>query len=222
MSNGTTPQTSRQKREIRRTILGAVDSVLLDKDASQRLQGRGGELQTRIKQAILELSAPNEPKPTSILEHIATVDIPEMPEPFVVNKHIQDEKTVGGVKWWLGSNFLQHFSGTTLPPCPAGKINIHKLNKGSVDGPIIAELGGESVAETSLAQLHWMIMQQPNGEQGNLLANGYANIFYIRDTKGTLWAVLCGWDSVGRFWLVEASSVAFPDRWFAGRQVVSR
>jgi len=226
MITGTTPQTSKQKREIRRIVLGALDSLLLDKDASQRLLGRGGELQARIKQTGVELSAPIEPKPqpkpTNLLEHIATVDIPEITDPFVVNDHIRDEQTVGGVKWWLGSNFLRHFSGTTLPACSAGTLNIHKLAKASVDTPVIAELGGESVAETSLAQLYWMIMQQPSGEQGNLLTNGYANIFYIRDAKGTLWAVSAGWNSDDRCWRVEAYSVTNPLTWGAGSQVVSR
>jgi hypothetical protein len=54
-----------------------------------------------------------------------------------------------------------------------------------------------------------MISKQPNGEQGDLINNGYANLFYTAS-----WVALVGWDRAGRGWDVGT--------WCrAGRRVVS-
>jgi len=61
-----------------------------------------------------------------------------------------------------------------------------------------------------------------HSEQGILLTNGYANIFYVRGTDGNLWAVLARWCSGLGYWRVEAGSVGGPGVWHAGRQFLSR
>lgn len=99
-------------------------------------------------------------------------------------------------------------------------LHYYTLNRRSVDGPIIAELGGETKAETTLAELVVCLQKQANGELGALLTNGYANIFYIRDASGVLRAVHVYWRSVG--WLVDADSVGDPNEWNAGYRVFSR
>ena len=53
-----------------------------------------------------------------------------------------------------------------------------------------------------------------------LLTNGYANLFYIRDTDGILWAVRVDWGGDG--WYVNARSVERRGRWFAGIQAFGR
>ena len=55
---------------------------------------------------------------------------------------------------------------------------------------------------------------------GDLLTNGYANIFYVRDVNGELRAVFVGWGGVG--WSVRAYSVGDPDAWRGGDRVFSR
>ena len=61
---------------------------------------------------------------------------------------------------------------------------------------------------------------QPNGENGNLLNNGWANIFYIKDINGTLRAVHVNWLDDG--WFVFAHSVEYPNLWRADYRVFSR
>ena len=55
-----------------------------------------------------------------------------------------------------------------------------------------------------------------------MLTNGYANIFYITDADGQIWAVYCYWSSDYRFWGVGAYPVTLPSTWNADNQVVSR
>ncbi len=92
--------------------------------------------------------------------------------------------------------------------------------KNSFDGPIIAELGGEAKAETTLTEIYDLMDRQSEGREGVLLNNGWANIFYVKDLAGVLRAVGVRWDDAG--WRVFADSVEDPTEWYAGRQVFSR
>ncbi len=120
----------------------------------------------------------------------------------------------------LGNNFENWFLGKIEEPFTGSMINGCQLEKSSVDGPIIAELGGEKVAETTLAEIYAMMEKQPNGEAGALLNTGWANIFYVRDINGTLRAVGVSWRGLG--WDVGAYSVGNPDEWNDGHRVFSR
>jgi hypothetical protein len=64
--------------------------------------------------------------------------------------------------------------------------------------------------------------RQGRGQQGVLLTGRWANIFYIRDSSGVLWAVHCGWGSDSCYWYVEANPVTYTDWWHDGSRVVSR
>jgi hypothetical protein len=83
----------------------------------------------------------------------------------------------------------------------------------------MGELG--ETARTKLAQFWEQMKKQGQGQKGALLVNGHANIAYIDDENGTLWAVDAHWLSSSG-WFVEADSVAGPGWWDAGHQVVSR
>lgn len=99
-------------------------------------------------------------------------------------------------------------------------LRYHTLNKRSVDGPIIEQLGGEAKAETTLAEIAACMKKQASGEAGALLTNGYVNIFYVRDVNSVLRAVYVFWHGVG--WRVFAYSVEHPDEWRGGYRVFSR
>ncbi len=170
-----------------------------------------------------------QPQPTpSILELVSTVST------VVVNattgKLVAKEKFVLGtgpkakVKIsYLGDNFTEWFlsgSGKTEDSITEQTLRYHKLRQSSVDGPIITELGGEAKAETTLSEMFSLMEKQKHGEDGVLLNNCYANIFYIRDSAGVLRAVFVFWHSGG--WDVGACSVGSPDGWLDGCQVFSR
>jgi hypothetical protein len=121
---------------------------------------------------------------------------------------------------YLGDNFKEWFLGKEEDPFAGSTINGRKLEKSSVDGPILAELGGNEVAETTLTEMYAAMAAQPNGESGNLLNNGWANIFYIKDVNGTLRTVDVHWSGDG--WYVRAYSVEDPGEWYADRRVFSR
>lgn len=172
------------------------------------------------------LSRKKEPKPTvSILELVPTTTVTATAEQFIAKEgFVLDTSCKAKVKIsYLGDNFKDWFlkdGGKVEEPIAQQTLRYHKLREASRDGPIIAELGGEAKAETTLTEMFSLMEKQKNGEAGALLNNGYANIFYIKDSTGALRAVHVRWFGDG--WLVGADSIGFPNGWDGGSRVFSR
>ena len=166
------------------------------------------------------------PKPrTNLLEPVSTIVIPATTGTFVAKeKFIQDTGRKAKVKIsYLGDNFTAWFlsdDGKTEEPITEQTLRYGKLRKSSVDAPIITELGGEAKAETTLTEVFSLMEKQATGEEGVLLNNGWANLFYVKDQSGVLRTVRVSWGGDG--WRVNADSVENPDRWGGGRRVFSR
>lgn len=161
----------------------------------------------------------------SILELVSTIVVSATTAKLVAKeKFMINTKRNAPVKIsYLGDNFKAWFlngDGKTEDPISEQTLRYHKLRQSSVDGPIIAELGGEAKAETTLSEMFSLMEKQKHGEDGVLLNNGWANIFYIKDSAGVLRAVYVYWNVDG--WDVGAFSVGYSSRWDDGRQVFSR
>ena len=159
------------------------------------------------------------PEKPKLLAPLDTVAIPATVEKFVVAKHFKDG-TTDGVTCWVGSNFQSWFDAKVEDPMSAVTLRGHQLLRSSVDGPIIAELGGEAKVETTMSAIWALLKKQSKGQTGTLLVNGYANIFYVRDAKGVLRAVGVDWNGGG--WGVAASPVEGPSTWDGDGRVFSR
>ena len=164
---------------------------------------------------------PSDPK--KLLELVTTVSVAAC-EKFVAKKHFKvDTGRKAKVKIaFLWDNFSKHFLPKTEEGVLAGEIKVHKLLQSSLDAPIMTELCETKVYSTTLADMWGMLEKQPNGEDGALLVNGYANILYIHDTEGNLCAVGANWRADYGGWSVEAYSVGSPHGWVGGHQVLSR
>lgn len=157
----------------------------------------------------------------SFLSLIATVTLPAQPR-FVARDHFKvDTSAKAKVKIAFIWNDFQTFLAKVEEPVGETTLAVRKLTKGLLDKEIRKELGGEK-EETTLSQFWAMLERQGHGQAGELLTNGYANIFYIRDAEDTLWAVHALWHAGSGGWDVGALSVAGPGGWRAGSRVVSR
>ncbi len=208
----------RQTKKFASAVVDALPEV--DEDVMQGWIGNPKALQEVLKKAL----CPPNPTP-SILEFISTIVIPATTGKFVAReKFVRDTGRKAKVKIsYLGDNFTEWFlsdSGKTEDPISEQTLRYSKLRKASVDGPIIAELGGAEKSETTLSEMFALMEKQGKGEDGVLLNNGYANIFYIKDQNGVLRTVVVIWIDVG--WDVDADSVGDPGSWRDGRQVFSR
>ena len=184
--------------------------------------------QASLKNNLAECLLPPTPKTvvtsveTNLLEFVSTVTVSATTTKFVAKDNfiINTEASAKVKISYLGNNFKAWLRGKTEDQITEQTLHYSKLRQSSVDGPIIAELGGEEKSETTLTEMFFLMEKQRNGEAGVLLNNGYANIFYIRDACGVLRAVHVDWYDGG--WDVNADTVAYPDGWIAGRQVFSR
>lgn len=158
----------------------------------------------------------------TLLELMGIVEIPVRSERFIARDHfVVDTSERAKIKIsYLGDNFKKEFLNKIEEALMRTEFRYHKLRKGSLDEPIINELGGKESAEIALLEMFSLLEAQPKGEFGTLLTNGYANIFYIRNSAGALRTVLCYWDDDG--WIVDANSVESPVKWDAGDRVFSR
>ncbi len=157
-----------------------------------------------------------------LLIPVGTATVAATKAPFVARERfVVNMKKDARVKIsYLGGNFKDWFLRKEEQPFGGSTLNYGKLSRWSVDSPIIAVLGGEEKAETTLTELFALMEAQKNGEDGPLLTNGYANIFYIRDAGGALRAVYACWGGGG--WGVDAGSVTGPCEWGDGDRVFSR
>lgn len=119
----------------------------------------------------------------------------------------------------LGYNFRVWFLDKTEINVPVSTLVYGDLSNDSLDDPIIQSLGGEEKVETSLAEVFHLMSLQPAGEEGALLTNGWANIFYIRGVDRVLRVVRVRWCRWS--WEVDTYSTSDPDEWRTGFRVFS-
>jgi len=153
-----------------------------------------------------------------LLELITTVRV-SGEKKFVAKNNFNTINEDGVKIFDIYKNFLENFLDKVEENIPDAELKSHVLLKDSCDLNIIFELGKNY--ETRLAYIWSLMKLQPNGEDGVLLTNSYANVFYVRDIEGILWGVDVGWYSKG--WIVNAGSIgALDDKCLTGRQVFSR
>jgi hypothetical protein len=111
-------------------------------------------------------------KKTPILEDAGTATLPARAEPLVVRDRF--ERAPGVVFATIWSEFKVRFYGKTEAPEAEFQIRKDKLPSISPDGPIIAELGGESKVETTAAAAFSRLRIQGKGP---LAWNGKHEIF---------------------------------------------
>lgn len=153
-----------------------------------------------------------------LLEFVTSVTVPGVSK-FVAAEKFKHGEAVDGVKCYLWDNFQKHFGSKVEENVEGCDIRVHTLLSPARDLPILAEIGEER-EETKLVHLWSMLKLQSEGQTGALVTNGYANVFYIRDIEGILWAVFASWS--GDEWSLSARSVEDPCRWGVGSRVCSR
>ena len=151
-----------------------------------------------------------------LLSPVGIVKIPATGKFFAGDHFTASSKTIKFA--FSGNEFARFFLDKVEEPQGEVELRVSQLRKLSLDKSILDELGNK--AETTLASVWELLKKQPKGEQGTLLTNGYVNIFYVRDSKGVLWAVSFDW--VNRRWIVDTYSVEDLTGWGEGYLIFSR
>ena len=122
---------------------------------------------------------------------------------------------------YIDERLLKLF-GKIKEDVPTGELAVHTLLLGRHDPEIMVALGPQSRRFIKLGQFYQLIEAQGQGQEGPLLVNGRANIAYIIDENGALWAVRASWFPDYGDWGVSVDSVADLDEWVAGLRVLSQ
>jgi hypothetical protein len=146
---------------------------------------------------------------TPLLQPLETVVIPATATPVLIRDLIKKNSKAKIATVW--GEFRTRFFDKTEGPLAEMTYRKYKLMRISADGPIIAELGGDSKVEGSFAAAFALLQRQGNGESGHLQTNGYANIFYAKDKNGQLCAIRIGWTEGG--WVIDAILTQDPLAW---------
>jgi len=166
------------------------------------------------------------PRSNSLLEFVGIVLVPATTGKFIArDKFVINTKRNAPVKIsCVNYNFKEYFlsgDGKTKDPMSEHALRYAKLCKESEDGTTIKELGGEAKAETTLSEMFSSMEKQGEGEDGALLNNGGANLFYIQDCSGVLRVVCVFWRDKDAGWRIRAFPVEDSGHWSVGDQVFS-
>lgn len=122
----------------------------------------------------------------------------------------------------LVPNFREWFLGKIEQPFGGSTLRYRTLRQyTSADGLIVAALGGEAKAETTLTEVFALMRLTEENQYipGPLSASGW-NIFYVKDVSGVLRSVHMLLLDGG--WSISASSITGGDGWSFGSRVFSR
>jgi hypothetical protein len=152
---------------------------------------------------------------TPLLQPLEIAVVPAAPTPILIRDYFRKNVKVKIATVW--DEFKSRFFDKTENPIAETKYRKYKLLRIAPDGPIIAELGGETKVEGPVTAACALLERQAAGEAGFLQTNGYANIFYARDKSGVLCAIRIGWTEEG--WVIDAIPVEDPLAWNGKHQI---
>lgn len=182
-----------------------------------------------------ENSLPAQPE-LAVLEFVCAIETPATTSNFV-SKDMFLPKTRRGAPVQIKTifeNFYTYFfsengkpgAGKIEKPIRAQKIACHNLVRVVRDAAIIRELGyqdykdDDEKVETTLTEMYFLLQRQGMGEDGVLLTNGKANVFYIPDATKELRTVSTRWRGTG--WTLNAHVVNHSSGWDWGTRIFTR
>lgn len=137
-------------------------------------------------------------------------------EKFKVNLE-EDRKSVDVVIDYVGPDLKALMTLRGVEPArDAETLRIDCMAVASKFAPIMEELGDK--AATTFGRVWQMLEKQGNGQEGDLLVNGYANFFLIEDTDQVL---SCDWSTSYLCWRFGIFPVSSSSEWDADHQLVS-
>jgi len=133
-------------------------------------------------------------------------------------------KKDGPVKFWFSDNFRNWILSQEFGYVGRkGALEKHDLPRAMTDEEILKEFNVRPYASIAdaLSEIYDLVSVQPNGQGGDLLTNGHANLFYVRLKNGDAVVLYVRWRSGAREWCLRASRTV-ENGWSAGDRVFSR
>jgi hypothetical protein len=127
---------------------------------------------------------------------------------------------------WVDSDLRRYVGVEVRPTRPHTALKRRPLLKNEREDVMFGKRDSLEHAQTlakacDLGQIAGKIEMQKNGEEGELLTDGSANLFPVRGLNGALHVVNVGWDADFRRWCVRCYPFKADGGWNAGNQVFS-
>ena len=132
----------------------------------------------------------------------------------------------GITKMWMSDEFkakILKFLPATIVATEK-RLDSFDLTEDMYDSVIMPELGNPPVRKMNdvVAGVAGMVAKQPNGEAGDLLSNGYSNIFYGQSEEdGRVLVLSVRGDSADLEWDWVCYELGEAGKWLAGSRVFS-
>ncbi len=200
-------------------VLLKLEKAGLNEELSQKIiESKGNVLAKKMIEAV---TATVGSSPALKYLKPITNSIPIATQPFQRDSFFKN----GPVKLYLWDSFKDLILKAIpdLVPAFQGNLRSTQLSKNMYDSEILTELGHPkpfSLLEFTAILSH-LLMKQPEGEEGKLLVNGYATIFYVELEDGRVVAVYAGWRAGARAWSLRAFAFG-AGFWYGGDRVFSR
>jgi hypothetical protein len=224
-----TPEvTPGQKKQIVRFVIDASEKAVettiaqgtIDKDGAQLVIERGDELKAALEQAIVDIlrrlgSRYPVLTETRLLKPVRTAAVPVKDKPFDASEFFRNRP---GLYVW--DSFLERFDlgVRSVESAPERLYVASLLKEDAYDRDIRRELPENHLS--TLEDVAGFIKAQPDGKEGFLLNNGYANIFYVEGKNGEVFVVSVSWSSGSREWDVLDWSLGGDGDWSSDNYVV--
>lgn len=153
---------------------------------------------------------------TRLLKPVGKSTVPARTKPFSAAEFYQTGP--GLYTWDSFRDRLDVEAKTVLECAPARPYVASLLKKDAYDRDIRKELPKTHLS--TFEDIAGFIEAQPEGKQGFLLNNGYANIFYVEGRNGEVLAVDVRWRSGNRQWSVYDWRLDEYGKWYAGYRVL--
>ena len=153
----------------------------------------------------------------NILAPYRQLTVGPLTEPF--NPHVVFQTREG---LWVSPQFTDRILSVVRDVAKresATSLQSFTLVKDALDTQIRAGLPENHLVEPW--QIAALITKQPKGEEGDLLTNGYANLFYVKGKAEQVFVVHVHWFAGNREWYVNAWKLVENDRWYSGHRLFS-
>jgi len=142
----------------------------------------------------------------------------------IFNPHEFYKKRKDVINLYVWDSFTKRIlaNAKAISDCPGASFTSQDLKQNVYDSEIIEDLGikaGE--LNETLCHIASLIQKQPKGEAGELLNNGYANLFYV-NVKSSVFVVDVYWRSAYAQWDVLGWTLGEICYWSTGNRVFSR
>lgn len=204
---------------VRASVNLTQPQVNLSLDVMNRFTGENGAAWEAHLKSVLRSGLPNQPQSPPAPKPAVLKLVNDSVQLDAIASHNPQEffKTRKGL--WVSDDFRSRILSRAKPVENLDPLILvsRELTKNAYDREITPELGEDYVFDESevCARIAAMIDKQPNGIAGDLLNNGYANLFYVAG-----FVVRVGWYGGARRWYVHAWRLG-DGPWRAGLRAFS-